>query len=289
MIINTMGVLNITPDSFSDGGELTTSDQLTKRLQEVMLWSEIVDIGAESTAPMNQAVSSKGELARFEKILYPLLETFPDPQVKISIDTYKINVFKEVASKVHKAWPDSEIIFNDISGVLDAELIMFLKDFDLPFTYIYSHNLCPRRENIQNHMDYQSPKKDLEFVSELVAYFNHGLEKLKETKRAVYIDPCFGFSKSREQNHALLKYFKTFLLQTPFDVPCVLGISRKSFLRFPMDLDVKDPVNLKVLEQMHSILYFDLIKEPGQRELIIRSHEPHSLVAAKNIKKMFDL
>jgi dihydropteroate synthase len=284
-----MGVINITPNSFSDGNQHNSLESFSKRFNELLDWADIIDIGAESSAPMNQSISKDEELKRYQDVFFPFLEKTADPQSQISIDTYKVEVFKEVAHQLNQFWPKTKIIFNDVSGKLDSELLDLLNNFKIPFTYIYSHNLCKSRKDCLKHMDHVTKLHDFEFVKGVVEYFIAGIDKIKETDRPFMIDPCFGFSKTREQNHTLLKYFKTFLLQLPYSLPCVYGISKKSFLRFPKDLDVKDKENLAVLEQMQSILMYDLLKESLQREIIFRVHEPKSFQAANNIKKIFDL
>lgn len=284
-----MGVINITPDSFSDGNQFNNTEQFSKRFGELLEWAEIIDIGAESSAPMNKAISNSEELKRFEDVLFPFIEKTADPEVTISIDTYKITTFKAVAIKLNEKWPKTKIIFNDVSGKLDTELIDLLTNFKINFTYIFSHNLCKNRESCLKHMDKTNSLQDFDFIKSVVDYFQKGIATLQETGRPFMIDPCFGFSKTREQNHTLIKYFKTFLLQIPYSIPCVYGVSKKSFLRFPKDMDVRNKENMVLLEQMQSILMFDLLKESLQREMIFRVHEPKSFQAAINIKKIFDI
>lgn len=288
MITKLMGVINITPDSFSDGSQFNTQEKFSLKFNELLSWADIIDIGAESTAPMNEKVSSDIEIKRFRDVLFPFIENNIDPMIKISIDTYKIKVFKEVAAKLARFWPKCEVIFNDVSGKLDTELMEFLKTSELKFTYIYSHNLCLSRQETNKHMDYTLEIQEIEFVKSVVEYFIVGIDKLKGCGRNFYIDPCFGFSKTREQNHALLKYFKTFLLQMPYSITCLFGISKKSFLRFPIDLDLKDENSIKMLEQMQSIFIFDLVKESMQREVVFRVHDPICINSALNVKKILE-
>lgn len=289
MISKLMGVINITPDSFSDGNKYNSEDNFAKKFAELLNWAHIIDIGAESSAPMNEAISSEDELSRYQNIFFPYLEKTEDPETTISIDTYKIETFKVVAKKINLHWPKTKLIFNDVSGKLDSELLDLLKSFPIDFTYVYSHNLCKQRSKCLDHMKFTNDLVDLEFIKHVVEYFINGISTLKETKRNFVIDPCFGFSKSREQNHMLLKYFKTFLLQIPYSIPCIYGISKKSFLRFPKDMDIKDSKNVERLEQIQSILLFDLIKESLQREMIFRVHSPKVLESAMNVKKIFDV
>ncbi len=289
MISKMMGVINITPNSFSDGNKFNSKESFAKRFEELVEWASIIDIGAESSAPMNKAISSSEELKRFQDVFFPFLEEREDPEAVISIDTYKIETFKAVAIKINQYWPNSKILFNDVSGKLDSQLLELLENFNIPFTYVFSHNLCRNRAECLKHMEHTNNLQDLEFIKHMVEYFISGIMKIKETKRDFMIDPCFGFSKTREQNHILIKYIKTFLLQIPYSVPCIYGISKKSFLRFPKDQDIKIDKNLKVLEQMQSILIYDLLKESIQREMIFRVHSPECLESANNVKKIFDI
>ncbi len=284
-----MGVINLTPDSFSDGNQFNKKDSLASRFEEVSAWAQIVDLGAESTAPKNKAITAAEELARFEQAFYPLVEQQQAPDVTISIDTYKIEVFEKLARKIHEHWPQTQLIFNDVSGVVDDELLDFLSSFDLPFSYVFSHNLCPNRKKTGEHMKYTTKLAGTDFIRSLLEYFNEGLAKLSATKRSVIIDPCFGFSKTREQNQILLKYFQTFLMQMPPEHPCMFGISRKSFLRYPSDLDAKSSANQILLDHMQSILLYELMKDSSARELIVRTHQNTPIVAAKNVKKMFEI
>lgn len=288
MLYKKMGVINITPDSFSDGGQANQIDSFKKAFIATEKWADIIDIGAESTAPMNQKVKQADEMTRYESIFFPFLSSQEDFNTTISIDTYKIDTFKYVYAQIKKYWPQSKIIFNDVSGKIDDALISLLSNKAYDFKYVFSHNLSPHREETTSHMKYVKDLSEYDFLTHLTEYFLNQIDKFSELERII-IDPCFGFSKSREQNHQLLRNFKTFLLQIPYQVSCLYGVSRKSFLRIPKDLDIKDEENLKVLEQMQAILFYDLIKEPLERELIFRTHTPNSFQAAENIKKIFDV
>ncbi|MBT4791165.1 MAG: dihydropteroate synthase [Halobacteriovoraceae bacterium] len=289
MMDKVMGVINITPNSFSNTTEINDQESFKSKMDDILAWAQIVDIGAESTAPFNEPITEEQERERFNNTLIPYLLNQPDPETTISIDTYKVSVFKYVATKINEYWPKTKIIFNDVSGKLDDTLIDFFENFTIPYVYIYSHNMCPNRAKTSDHMKYTSDARDLEFIKEMVVYFLNGITVLKKYNVNFWIDPCFGFSKTREQNHILLKHFKTFLLQIPYSISCVYGISKKSFLRFPKDLDVVDPKNIIILEQMHTVLLYDLLKDSMQRELIIRMHDKAPMIAVNNIKKIFDL
>ena len=225
-----MGVINITPDSFSDGNEYNQQDRFAKKFQEISRWADIIDIGAESTAPFNSSISIDQELSRFREIFYPYLDDHDDPQITLSIDTYKIAVFKEVALKVKSQWPATKFIFNDVSGKVDKELKKFIKDAPLDFTYVLSHNLAPVREKTQEHMNFVNEQADSEFFNSLINHFEKSIEELTKLNQSFIVDPCFGFSKSRHQNHFLIKNFKTLLLHFPYNVTFIYGVSRNCLL-----------------------------------------------------------
>lgn len=284
-----MGVLNITPNSFSDGNKFNCSTSFEQKFEELLEWSDIIDIGAESSAPNAAKISSYEEILRFKTCLFPYLKNKEDPITTLSIDTYKIETFKTVALEVFKRWPKTKIIFNDVSGSLDSELMELLTNFVVPFTYIYSHNNSPKRSETLRHMDFISKARGEAFIKELGDYFTCGIEKIRRSKRAFFIDPCFGFSKTREQNHTLLKAFRQFLVILPPDLTCVYGISKKSFLRFPRELNIKDKENLHALDELQAIFIFNLLRENIEENIIFRMHECSSLTSAKNSKKIFDI
>jgi dihydropteroate synthase len=277
-----MGVINLTPNSFAKSNKFSNFDSFSNAFQKMHLWADIIDLGAESTAPYNDKVDQSTELERFESLLFPYLEQNKDPVTTLSIDTYKISVFKTVAEKINKHWPKTKIIFNDVSGKLDEELIAFFEEFSIPFTYIFSHNGCATRAETNEHMNYIVKANDMEFLKNLSEYFIKGINTLSSLNVQFLIDPCFGFSKTREQNHFLLKHFNTFLLQIPTSLGCVYGISRKSFLRFPQDLDVNDESNIRVLDQTQSYFFTEILKNYPKREFLFRVHSADSLAAAKN-------
>ena len=251
-----MGVINLTPNSFSDGGDFNQFHSFKNRFLELLKWAHIIDLGAESTAPFNSKISAKEELSRYEELFFPLLEELEDPHIEISIDTYKVDVFITVLKKINLKWPKTRVIFNDVSGAIDSELVDVLKSRELDFSYVFSHNLAPSREQTQNHMKYLSPSVGMDFFRENIRYFEEGLKRLSTFEKTIIIDPCFGFSKSREQNLYLLKNLKTFLLQFPVGLDCLVGISRKSFLRSEKNKDLSilndqfsEEINLEKLKE----------------------------------------
>lgn len=280
--VNTMGVMNLTPNSFSDGGELKSSALVEKKFKELIHWADVIDLGAESTAPFNHPVDVLEEFKRFETLFFPLLHKLKDPKITISIDTYKPELFYELYFVFKYFWPETKLIFNDVSGKLDNELIDLLAT-DLDFEYVYSHNLCSDRSETSNHMNFCEKEKSIEFIRLVVDYFRNGLEVIRPFNRKIWVDPCFGFSKNRAQNQLLLKHFKTFLFQLDMDIPVVYGVSRKSFLRVPKELDAKELKNQIILDQMQATLIYDLIRDELPNKFLFRVHDDSSVKSSLNL------
>ena len=283
-----MGVLNITPDSFSDGGQATNFEDFSKKFNDLLNWANIIDLGAESTAPFNSKVESNEELHRYQSTLFPYLRKNSDPETTLSIDTYKIDVFKSVAKEIHHYWPKTKIIFNDVSGKIDDKLFNLWDELDFKFDYVFSHNLAPSRDLTQKHMDYIYPEKNWDFVKICIDYFLLGLEKLKDVPSQIIIDPLFGFSKTREQNQFLLRSLKSFLLQFDYKVPCLIGISRKSFLRVPKDLDINISRNKDEIDMIQSILLYNFMQDNLKRTFLYRVHDPVSVTAAMKAYSLYN-
>lgn len=283
-----MGVINITPNSFSDHIDLNNISSFSDKFNELLNWADCIDLGAESTAPFNSPLGSVEELERFETYFFPFVASTKDPKITISIDTYKPEVFYEVYLVIKKYWPKTKIIFNDVSGKIDDELILLLSDDSLDFDYVFSHNLCPSRDMTVKHMDYCLKDLDRDLVAEMIHYFQIGLELVKPLKRRIWIDPCFGFSKTREQNHYLLKNIHYLLEGFPSHIGFIYGISRKSFLRVPRNLNPKDPSEIKVLDQMQAILITDLLRNPLKRDFYFRVHDYSSLKSSFNIMSILE-
>ena len=273
-----MGVINLTPDSFSDGGKYNNATSFRERIFELSKWADIIDLGAESTAPFNQAVGADIELARFEEILYPILEKTSDPAIQISIDTYRPEVFLEVAKRVNKYWPNCPLIWNDVSGVVDQALLEALHGSE-KFSYVLSHNLCKNRDNTSDHMQFVDENIDL--ISDMEIFFTQALQEIN-CKRNIWLDPCFGFSKTREQNHILLRDFPR-LANIFSQYHWVYGISRKSFLRFPKELNSKDPYNQAQLDQIQTYFIADTLQKVNSDKMIFRIHDERTKNAVNSI------
>ncbi|HEY3936219.1 MAG TPA: dihydropteroate synthase [Bryobacteraceae bacterium] len=209
-----MGVLNVTPDSFSDGGKYSDPDRAFARALELEdEGADILDIGAESTRPGSQRIAEAEELRRLVPVLKRLHGKL---RIPISVDTYKSGV-------ADKALEHGAEIINDPTGILlDLQLPKIVTKYDAGL--------------IINHMRGRpetwarlAPLKDLmrSIAIDLEAAI-HRARQAGVQKQQVVIDPGLGFGKRREQNSEIIA--KLELLRS-FDLPLAIGPSRKSFLR----------------------------------------------------------
>lgn len=207
-----MGILNVTPDSFSDGGRFFDFDQaLAQARRMVEEGADIIDVGGESTRPGHTRISDQEEIERIAPILEVLVKEI---EVPISVDTYK--------SQVAKAALEIGVdLVNDIWGLLeDPELAKVTARYDAPL--ILMHN-----------------KKDTEYGSlmdEILASLRHSINLAKEAgvrDENLIIDPGIGFGKTHEQNLETMRHLED--LKT-LGYPILLGTSRKSIVGKTLDL-----------------------------------------------------
>ena len=207
-----MGVLNITPDSFSDGGKYNKSDKAKKQLKYLFKsGADIVDIGGESTRPGSKAVSIKTEWNRLEKILKKI-----DKRKIISLDTRKSEIMERGINFGVK-------LINDVSGLkYDKKSIPILKKYNVPF--VLQHSLG-NPDLMQNNPKYKNVLLDI---------YDFFEKKIKSLKRAginhnnIILDPGIGFGKNLKHNITLIKNISIY---HSLGLPILLGISRKRFIK----------------------------------------------------------
>lgn len=208
-----MGILNITPDSFSDGGKFfnNTDNALAQVEQMLIDGATIIDIGGESTRPGAQNVSEKDELARVIPLLKAIKSRF---DVDVSIDTSKSGVMAEAI--VHGA-----DIINDVRALQNEGCIDVLAKSDVRVCLMHMQGL-PRTMQ-------ENPQYD-HLINDIKTFFQQRIDVCQQAgidKARIILDPGFGFGKTLDQNYQLLAQFNEF---NTFDLPILAGISRKSMI-----------------------------------------------------------
>ena len=220
-----MGILNITPDSFYDGGQITGVDSAL-RLAESMLieGALILDIGGQSTRPGAKSINSTEEWKRIGPSLISIKKHFPD--AIISIDTFHSDVAKNAVE-------EGASIINDISaGEFDKGMFSFVLQRQVP--YILMH-MKGSPENMQENPQYEN------VVSEVLNYFINKVSHLKMMGlNDIIIDPGFGFGKTIENNFSLLKNLSLFQI---LDCPILAGVSRKSMITKTLNISPAEALN----------------------------------------------
>lgn len=220
-----MGILNLTPDSFYDGGKYKDESSILKQVEKMLSdGAAFIDMGAYSSRPGAEHVPEGDELKRMLPILELILNNFPE--TLISIDTFRSRVALESIQL-------GAAIINDISaGNLDGDMLNVIAEYQVP--YIMMH-LKGTPQSMQKEATYDDLLKDLLF------YFS---KKVKDTTSKkindVIIDPGFGFAKTTAQNYKLLgnlDLFKT------FEVPILVGLSRKSMIYKILKSSSKEALN----------------------------------------------
>lgn len=212
-MISIMGILNVTPDSFSDGGLYLNPDKaLEKALQMEEEGADMIDIGGESTRPGALPVSLKDEL---ERVLPILKKIAPRVKIPISMDTSKAAVASACLN-------EGASFINDVSALSDPEMITVVARADVPVILMHRKG---EPQTMQKNPFYEDVVSEVfEFLKERIDFcLCHSIKKEK-----IFVDPGIGFGKTTEHNLSLLQNLKT--LQA-LGCPIVVGASRKNFLR----------------------------------------------------------
>ncbi|MGQ8338555.1 dihydropteroate synthase [Sunxiuqinia sp. A32] len=215
-----MGIINVSPDSFYDGGKYASEDDIVKRAGEMIDEGvTIIDVGAVSTKPGASHISTKEELSRLLPAVKSIRKHFPD--VPISIDTYRSWVALRIMDET------GECIVNDISGGnFDEHMFDTVAKLGIP--YILMH-IQGTPQTMQDNPTYEDIIKDIS------NYFSEKVRKLtKAGVKDVIIDPGFGFGKTLEQNYDLLNRLDSFKV---FQLPLLVGMSRKSMIHKLLEID----------------------------------------------------
>jgi len=215
-----MGILNVTPDSFSDGGRyIDSKNALTHALKMIDMGADIIDIGGESTRPGSSPVLQEDECNR----VIPIIESIKkaNSKILISVDTYK----SYVAKRAIEAGAD---IVNDISGLtFDSKMLPLLSENDIPVIIMHING---RPKTMQNNPVYNDLIKDIKcfLLKQCELAEENGIKKSN-----IILDPGIGFGKSFEHNFTLIRRLKEI---SDLGYPLMIGPSRKAFIGDDLNL-----------------------------------------------------
>ena len=209
-----MGILNVTPDSFSDGGKYSTLNAATEHcMSMVSAGADIIDIGGESTRPGAAELDAAQEISRVIPVLDKVAKEI---QVPISIDTRKSEVAELAISS-------GAVIVNDVSGLkFDSKMAEYCINQNLPVCIMHSQGIP---ETMQNAPKYKNVCLDI------YDFLNEQIEKMIDSgmqRSNIIVDPGIGFGKTLKHNFDLLKGISLF---HGLGVPILIGVSRKKFIK----------------------------------------------------------
>lgn len=220
-----MGILNVTPDSFYDGGQYKNEKDILNQTEKMLdEGATFIDIGAYSSRPNANFVSEIDELKRIIPIVNLILNEFPE--TLLSIDTFRSTVAKSCVDA-------GACMINDISaGKLDDNMLPTIAQLNVP--YIMMH-MRGTPQTMQQQTQYDNIIRDILF------YFSERMAAAKQLGIIdMILDPGFGFAKNREQNFEILNELELFKM---LDKPLLVGISRKSMIYKTLGISANEALN----------------------------------------------
>lgn len=220
-----MGILNVTPNSFYDGGKYKTDidflNQAEKMLKE---GADFIDLGAYSTKPNAEFVSEEEEINRLVAVVALLVDRFPT--IKLSIDTFRAEVAQ------HAIDAGASIVNDIAAGLLDERMLEVVGRLQVPYIMMHMRGNPQTMQSLTTYED---------LIAEMRYYFSARLAQARAAKiNDIILDPGFGFAKSIEQNYELMAKLELFHC---FDLPLLVGISRKSMLYKLLDCTPREALN----------------------------------------------
>lgn len=220
-----MGILNVTPNSFYDGGKHKEINSIIHQVDKMLSQgASFIDIGAYSSKPSAEFVSEEEEIKRLVPIIKSLVATFPN--CMLSVDTFRANVAKAAVE-------NGVAIVNDIAaGLLDEKMLETVAELKVP--YIMMH-MRGNPQTMQSLTDYE------DVVKEMIFYFSERIQKARSFGISdIIIDPGFGFAKTLEQNYEVLHKMELFSM---LELPILAGISRKSMIYKVLESSPQEALN----------------------------------------------
>lgn len=208
-----MGILNITPDSFYDGGRFVQQEKALQQVKQMLdEGAAFIDVGAVSSRPGAVLPDEMEEIRRLIPVIHLLKEIFPE--ARLSVDTFRSGVVRELFNRF------GPFLVNDISaGEFDKGMFAMIANLGLPYCMMHIQG---KPQTMQENPGYNN------LVQDILKYFASRVEKLKLLGVAdIIIDPGFGFGKSLDHNYELLQKLDHFKI---FELPVMVGLSRKSMI-----------------------------------------------------------
>ena len=220
-----MGILNVTPDSFFDGGRYMDEGKILSQVEKMLIeGATFIDVGGYSSRPNAEDISTVEELRRALFAIRVILKTFPETW--ISIDTFR----SEVANA---ALAEGAVMVNDISaGHLDSQMYEIVGRNKVPYLIMHMKGTPGTMNQLTNYEN---------LVKDIISYFHKIIFDLRQREiHDVIIDPGFGFAKTVDQNFQLLNHLEAFAV---LDKPVLAGLSRKSMIWRTLNVTPEEALN----------------------------------------------
>lgn len=220
-----MGIVNVTPNSFYDGGKHNEINSIIHQVEKMISeGADIIDIGAYSSKPSAEFVSEQDEINRLKVVIKELVNTFPS--VVLSVDTFRASVAKFAVDQ-------GVAMVNDISaGLLDDAMLPTVAELKVPYIMMHMRGTPQTMQSLTQYDD---------VVKEMLFYFSERIQKARSFGISdVIIDPGFGFAKTIEQNYEVLQKLELFSI---LELPLLVGISRKSMIYKVLETTPQEALN----------------------------------------------
>jgi dihydropteroate synthase len=220
-----MGILNITPNSFFDGGNFTSDEDILNQVEKMLSeGATFIDVGAYSSKPGAEFVSEEEELARLLPVIDLILAKFRE--TIISVDTFRSEVAKQAVAK-------GAALINDISaGLLDDKMLETVAQLQVPYIMMHMKGNPQTMQSLATYED---------VVKEVMFYFSERINVARSFGlNDIIVDPGFGFAKTMEHNYEVMQNLDYFSI---LELPVLVGVSRKSMIYKLLENTPQDALN----------------------------------------------
>ncbi|WP_268847072.1 dihydropteroate synthase [Flavobacterium aestivum] len=220
-----MGILNVTPNSFFDGGKYNNEAELLSRVEKMLTeGADFIDVGAYSSKPNAEFVSEEEEISRIVPVVNLLQKHFPE--IILSIDTFRAEVAKVCIE-------NGAAIINDISaGILDDKMLETVAKYKVPYIMMHMKGTPQTMHTFAEYND---------VIKEMLFYFSERIAAARLLGiNDLIVDPGFGFAKTLEQNYTVMQKLELFQM---LEMPLLAGISRKSMIYKTLGVDAEMALN----------------------------------------------